>query len=178
MLQPARYVQYAYRSPDLRPAAVRYLVEAFAVDLSQGLSAQEAAVLFQEELVQAMRTNGLKVVEGSPDAVVSGRLARFTVSAPLWRFLSGRGQAHIQASGDIRRGPEILFAFQHTVAINPAVNPRQRPPLEPHLIARQAARRLAQNILNELLLPPGQDDVSSRPEKVTATPPTTPGQEE
>ncbi len=153
-LQPGRYVQQVYRSPELQPAAVAYTIEPQPVALAQGISVQEAARVFQEELVQALQANGLRVNGGSQGAVWTGNVERFAVAAPFWRFLSGRGQAQVAARGEIRRGPELLFAFYDAVTVNPAVNPRHRPPLETDLLARQAARRLAANVLNELLLPP------------------------
>jgi len=161
-LEPGRYVQQVYRSPALQPAALDYTVAPLPVAFAQGISTQEAAAVFQEELVQALQANGLRVNGGSPDAVLSGQVARFTVAAPVWRFLSGRGQAEVQAGGEIRRGQEVLFAFQDRVKVNPLVNPRRQPALEPNLLARQAARRLAMNLVNELLLPPRQaaDDVN------------------
>jgi hypothetical protein len=71
--------------------------------------------------------------------------------------------------GEIRRGQEVVFAFQDEVVIAPAINPRHRPTLEPDLIARQAVRRFVMNLLNELLLPPGHDSGESLP---AASPPT------
>ncbi len=157
-LEPGRYVQQVYRSPDLPAATMGYTVEPLPVAFAQGLSTQEAATIFQEELVRALQANGLRVNRGSPDAVLSGQVERFTVASPVWRFLSGRGQAQVQVRGEIRRGQEVLFAFQDHVTVNPAVNPRHQPPLEPNLLARQAARRLAMHVVNELLLPPRQEE--------------------
>lgn len=155
-LEPGRYLQQVYRSPELQPAAMGYTVAPLPVVLAQGISAQEAATVLQEELLQALQANGLRVNRGNPDAALSGQVERFTVAAPLWRFLSGRGQAQVRVRGEIRRGQEVLFAFQDEVTVNPAVNPRHKPALEPNLLARQAARRLAMNLVNELLLPPRQ----------------------
>lgn len=152
-LDRARYVQSAYRTPGFKPSAIEYLLEPLPVALTQGIEPEEAAQVFYEELVQAMQANGLRVNQGNAEAILSGQVERFTVASPVWRFLSGRGQAQLQVRGEIRRGQEVLFAFQDAVKVNPPVNPRYRPALEPNLLARQAARRLATNVLNELLLP-------------------------
>lgn len=156
-LQPGRYLQKYYRSPDLDPTAGGYQVEAFPVEQVQGLSLDQARALFNEELVKAMAANGLKVNEDKPRFGLSGAVDRFAVASPAWRFLSGRGQADLQVVGEIRRGQEVVFAFQDQVTINPQVNPRHRPTLEPDLIARQAVRRFTMNLLNELLLPSGDE---------------------
>jgi hypothetical protein len=162
-LQPGRYVQRVYRSPDFNPAALTYQLEPLPVTFSQGLSPQEAADLFNTVLVQTMQANGLQIAAKPGAAVLTGQVERFTVASPAWRFLSGRGQVQIQARGEIRQGQEVVFAFQDWVKINPAVNPRHQPGLERDLLAQQAARRLAMNLLNEMLLPP-------RPEPPDATP--------
>lgn len=124
------------------------------MDFSQGLSQAQASAIVQEELRQALQANGLRVVDGQPEAVLSGQVHRFQVASPAWRFFSGRGWARLEAHVEIRQGQDIVFACQDQVTVNPAVNPRHRPTLEPELLARQAARRLAANILNELLLFP------------------------
>ncbi len=152
--QPGRYVQYSHRSPDFDPTGLRYAVEPLPVDFSQGLSQAQASAIVQEELLQALQANGLKIAEAQPEAVLSGQVRRFQVASPAWRFFSGRGWARIEALVAIRQGQDIVFACQDQVTVNPAVNPRHRPPLERELLARQAARRLAANILNELLLFP------------------------
>ncbi len=153
-LQPGRYVQYVYRSPEFQPATVSYRVERLPVEFSRGVSSQQAEDLVQEALLVAMQNNGLRLAPTDAAANMTGRVERFVVSSPLWRFLSGRGAAHLQVRGEIRQQQEVVFAFADQVAINPPVNPRQQPPLEQELLARQAADRLAMNVLNELLLPP------------------------
>jgi hypothetical protein len=168
-LQPGRYLQKYYRSPDLDPVAGGYQVEAFPVEQVRGLSLDQARALFNEELVRAMAANGLKVNEEKPLFGLSGAVDRFAVASPAWRFLSGRGQADLRVVGEIRRGQEVVFAFQDEVSINPQVNPRHRPALEPDLIARQAARRFAMNLLNELLLPAGHE----AGENIPVPPPST-----
>ena len=168
-LQPGRYLQKYYRSPDFDPAAAVYQVETFPVEQVKGLSVEAARTLFNEELLKAMAANGLKVSQEKPQLVLSGVVDRFSVASPTWRFLSGKGHADLRVVGEIRRGQEVVFALQDEVVIAPAINPRHRPTLEPDLIARQAARRFAMNFLNELLLPPGSDSQASLP---VASPPT------
>ncbi len=168
-LQPGRYLQKYYRSPELDPAAAVYQVEAFPVEQVTGLSVEKARVLFNEELLKAMAANGLRVSPEKPQLVLSGVVDRFSVASPTWRFLSGKGNAELRVVGEIRQGQEVVFAFQDEVAINPAVNPRHRPALEPDLIARQAARRFAMNFLNELLLSPGNGSKESVPAAAPAT---------
>jgi hypothetical protein len=153
-LQPGRYLQRYYRNPEFQPTGGGYQVETFPVDQVRGLSPRTAQTLFNEELLRALQANGLRVNQANPTFALAGQVHRFTVASPTWRFFSGRGQANLRVAGEIRRGQEILFAFQDEVDIAPAVNPRHQPPLEPDLIARQAARRFAVNLLNEMLLPP------------------------
>jgi hypothetical protein len=153
-LEPGRYLQKYYRSPDLDPAAAVFQVETFPMEQVEGLSLEQSGRLFNEELLKAMAANGLKVSGEKPQLVLSGVVNRFSVASPTWRFLSGKGSAHLRVVGEIRRGQEVVFAFQDEVNIAPAINPRHRPVLELDLIARQAARRFAWNFLNELLLPP------------------------
>ncbi|MGQ9920057.1 MAG: hypothetical protein ACUVRZ_01880 [Desulfobacca sp.] len=153
-LAPGRYVQQVYRSPALSAASLEYTVAPLPVSFARGIGPAEAASLTQEELLQALQANGLRVNQDSPEAILSGQVEHFTVAAPLWRFLAGRGQARVRLRGEIRRGQEVLFAFLDDVTVNPAVNPRHQPAQEPNLLARQAARRLAMNLVNELLLPP------------------------
>ncbi|MBM4287074.1 MAG: hypothetical protein FJ135_02795 [Deltaproteobacteria bacterium] len=153
-LQPGRYLHNYYRSPGLDPAAAVYEVGPFAMERVAGLSQEQASRLFNEELVQAMEANGLRVRGEKPELIINGRVARFAVASPFWRFFSGRGHADLRVEGEVRQGQEVVFAFQDQVSIAPPVNPRHRPALEPELIARQAARRFAKNFLNELLLPP------------------------
>jgi hypothetical protein len=168
-LQPGRYLQKYYRSPDLDPVAGGYQVEVFPVEQVRGLGTGQAGVLFNEELVKAMAANGLPVNQEKHQFVLSGAVDRFAVASPTWRFFSGRGHADLRVVGEIRRGQEVVFAFQDEVAINPQVNPRHRPTLEPDLIARQAARRFAMNLLNELLLPPGKESGEGVPAGAPAT---------
>jgi len=171
-LQPGRYLQKYYRSPELDPAAAVFQVEAFPVERVAGLSQEEARHMFNEELLRAMTANGLKVSREKPQLVLNGVVDRFSVASPTWRFLSGKGRADLRVVGEIRRDQEVVFAFQDEVAIAPAVNPRHRPVLESDLIARQAVRRFAMNFLNELLLPPASESGESVP---AAPPPTRQG---
>ena len=134
-----------------------------------GLSLEPAKRLFNEELLRAMAANGLKVSREKPQLVLSGVVDRFRVASPTWRFLSGRGHADLRVVGEIRRGQEVVFAFQDEVVLAPAVNPRHRPVLERDLIARQAVHRFATNFLNELLLAPASEPEESVP---AASPPT------
>ncbi len=89
-----------------------------------------------------------------PTVIVSGVVAKFVVASPAWRFLSGRGHVDLVVVGEMRRGREVVFAWQDEVTINPPVNPKHRPTLEPDLMARLAVRRFTTDLLNELLLPP------------------------
>ncbi len=98
-LQPGRYLQQYYRNPDLHPAAAVYQVEAFPVEQVTGLSAEQARVLFNEELLKAMAANGLQVSGEKPQLVLSGVVHRFSVASPTWRFLSGRGSRRPEGSG-------------------------------------------------------------------------------
>jgi hypothetical protein len=152
-LQPGRYLERYYRSPNLDPTAGEYQVEAFSLEQVQGLGQDQARTLFNEELLQAMAANGLKVSREKPRFVLTGRVDRLRVATPTWRFLSGRAQADLRVVGEIRQGQEVVFAFVDEVAINPPVNPQHRPPLETDLIARLVVRRFTTNLLNELLLP-------------------------
>jgi hypothetical protein len=155
-LQPGRFLRKYYSSPDLNPLAGGYQVDIFPVTQVRGLGPSQAEKIVNDELVQAMVNNGLEVNREKPRFVLDGAVHRFTVASPAWRFLSGRGYADLQVVGQIRRGQELVFAFQDQVSINPHVHPRHRPTLEPDLIARQAARSFAVNLLNELLLPTGR----------------------
>ncbi len=74
----------------------------------------------------------------TPTLILSGVVDRLVVASPTWRFFSGRGHADLRVLGEIRRGQEVVFAFQDEVTINPPVNPKHRPPLESDLIARLA----------------------------------------
>ena len=69
-LEPGRYLQKYYRSPNFDPAAAVYQVEIFPVEQVRGLGPEQARVLFNEELLKAMTANGLKVSQaglaGSP----------------------------------------------------------------------------------------------------------------
>lgn len=176
-LQPGRYLQKYYRSPELDPAAAVFQVEAFPVERVAGLSREEAGRLFNEELLKAMAANGLKVSPEKPQLVLNGVVDRFTVASPTWRFLSGRGHADLRVVGEIRRDQEVVFVFQDEVAIAPAVNPRHRPVLESDLIARQAVRRFASNFLNEMLLPPAGKPGDSVPEAAPPTPQGAPAED-
>jgi hypothetical protein len=169
-MQPGRYLQKFYRSPDFEPATAVYQAEPFPVERVSGLSQDQASTLFNDEVLKAMAANGLKVNQEKPQegqgkatCVLSGNVDRFMVASPTWRFLSGRGQADLRVVGEIRRGQEVVFVFQDEVAINPPVNPRHRATLEPDLIGRLAVRRFAANLVNELLLPAGKEPGETRP---------------
>ena len=60
-LEPGRYLDKYYRSPDFDPAAAVYQVETFPVEQVEGISQEQARALFNEELIKAMTANGLKV---------------------------------------------------------------------------------------------------------------------
>ena len=170
-LQPGRYIKRSYRSPEFVPTAGAYQVQTFPVDQVRGISSGTAQTLFNEELLRALQANGLRVNQAGPTFALDGQVHRFAVASPVWRFVSGRGQAHLRVAGEIRRGQEIVFAFQDDIDIAPAVNPRHQPPLEPDLIARLAARRFAVNLLNEMLLPPGLRSPEERENHPTPGPP-------
>jgi len=152
-LQPGRYLESYFRSPNLTPTGGEYQVEAFLMEQVVGLGQEQAGTLFNEELLKGLAANGLKVGREKPLFFLSGRVDRLRVSSPIWRFLSGRAQADLRVEGEIRQGQEVVFAFTDEVAINPPVNPRHRPTLEPELIARLVVRRFVSNLMNELLLP-------------------------
>jgi hypothetical protein len=168
-LQPGRFLQHYYRSPEFNPVAGGYQVAVFPVEEVQGLSPGQAGVVFNDELVKAMTANGLEVNQEKPQFELTGTVGRFWVASSAWRLVSGRANAHLRVAGEIRRGQEMVFAFQDEVAINPQVHPRHRPTLELDLIARQTARRFAMNLLNELLLSPGQKSWESVPAQPPAT---------
>ena len=60
-MEPGRYLQKYYRSPNFEPAAAVYQVEPFPVEQVSGLGTEQARALFHEELVKAMIANGLQV---------------------------------------------------------------------------------------------------------------------
>lgn len=60
-LEPGRYLQKYYRSLDFDPATAVYQIEAFPVEQVIGISPEEAAAIFNAELLKAMTANGLKV---------------------------------------------------------------------------------------------------------------------
>ena len=99
----------------------------------------------------------------TPTLILSGVVDRLVVASPTWRFFSGRGHADLRVLGEIRRGQEVVFAFQDEVTITPPVNPKHRPPLESDLIARLVIRHFTANLLNELLLPPKNETEESTP---------------
>jgi hypothetical protein len=101
--------------------------------------------------------------EPTPTLTLSGVVDRLVVASPAWRFFSGKGHAELRVSGEIRRGQEVVFAFQDEVIVNPPINPKHRPPLEADLIARLAIDRFTTNFLNELLLPPKNDTEAGIP---------------
>jgi hypothetical protein len=152
-LQPGRYLQKYYRSPNLDPTAGGFQVDVFPLEQVSGLSQEQAGVLFQEELVKGLAANGLKVGQENPRFILNGRVDRLKVASPTWRFFSGRAQADLRVVGEIRQGQEVVFAFQDDVAINPPVTPRHRPTLEADLIARMVVRGFVTHLMNELLLP-------------------------
>ncbi len=66
-LEPGRYLDKYYRSPNFEPAAAVYQVETFPVEQVSGLSPEQARALFNEELIKAMTANGLKVSQEELD---------------------------------------------------------------------------------------------------------------
>jgi hypothetical protein len=183
-MEPGRYLQKYYRNPHFEPATAVYQVEPFPVEQVSGIGPEQARVLFHEELLKAMIANGLQVSqteapagrqkpkEGQgksiPTVIVSGVVAKFVVASPAWRFLSGRGHVDLVVVGEMRRGREIVFAWQDEVTVNPPVNPQHRPTLEPDLMARLAVRRFTTDLLNELLLLPKKEPEAGVP---AASPP-------
>jgi hypothetical protein len=198
LIEPGRYLQKYYRNPHFEPATAVYQVEPFSVEQVTGIGPEQARVLFHEELLKAMIANGLQVSQteapagrqkpkespadllgitgtpregqgkSTPTVIVSGVVAKFVVASPAWRFLSGRGHVDLVVVGEMRRGREIVFAWQDEVTVNPPVNPKHRPTLEPDLMARLAARRFTTDLLNELLLLPKKEPEAGVP---AASPP-------
>jgi hypothetical protein len=162
-LQPGRYLEKYYRSPNLNPTAGEYQVETFPLEQVSGLGQEQAKALFQDELLKALAANGLKVGQEKPRFVLAGTVDRLQVASSSWRFFSGRAQAELRVTGEIRQGQEVVFAFQDRVEINPPVTPRHRSTLEPDLIARLVVRGFVTHLLNELLLPERGESPASVP---------------
>jgi len=150
-LSPGRYLTAYYRAPDFTPAQETYVLTPFKVETAQGVAADTFHALFQEELTQAWRANGLKLSDQG-DTVVDGVVQFVAVRGAAFRFLRGRIDADLVVSGAITRGGDTLFACQDRITMSSPVNPGPPAPKEDELLLRQAARTFATHLLNEMLL--------------------------
>ena len=66
-MEPGRYLQKYYRSTNFLPAAAVYQVEIFPVEQVSGLRTEQGRILFNEELLQALTANGLKVSQADSE---------------------------------------------------------------------------------------------------------------
>lgn len=160
---PGRYLTLYYSSPDFKPAQLSYRLEVFPLEQVQGLDPSLAARLFQEELATAMANNGLELKAVQASCTLSGAVSRLYLRGPTLRFLTGKSHATLSVAGVIRRGPEIVFAFQDLVNLTLPINPRHPSTLEGELIARQLVHRFISNLLNEMLLPSPTLETASTP---------------
>ena len=156
-LSPGRYLTAYYRAPDFTPAQATYVLEPFPVSTAQGVAAGTFQGFFMEELTQAWRANGLKLL-GQGDTVVNGVVQYVAVRGAAVRFLTGKIDADLVVSGAITRGGDTLFACQDRISLSSPVNPGRPAPKEAELLLRQAARTFAVHLLNEMLLywPPAE----------------------
>ncbi|MBW1916541.1 MAG: hypothetical protein JRI57_00755 [Deltaproteobacteria bacterium] len=153
-LAPGRYLTFYYQSPDFKAAQESYRLEDFALEKVSGVDKSLAARIFQEELVSALENNGLTLKAEGADCTLSGQVAQLYLRGPVLRLVSGKSSAALSVAGEIRRGPEVVFAFADQVQISLPINPRYPTSMEPELMVRQVLRRFAGNLLNEMLLPP------------------------
>jgi len=150
-LQPGRYITSSYRAPDFDPARTAYALEPFPVEVAQRVDQEAFQTQLQEELSQALRANGLKIVPNSA-TTVSGTVQYLAVRGDAFRFLLGKITADLTVQGTINRGDEILFAFQDRFSLSSPVNPGPPAPKERELLLNQAAQTFAAHLMNELLL--------------------------
>jgi hypothetical protein len=150
-LEPGRYLNLVYRAPDFAPARATYTLEAFQLDQVQGLSPAAMQTIWDSELAQAWRANGLRV-STQGDIRLAGTIQVATLRGETLRYFTGRVYATLAVSGAMTRGDEVVFAFQDRLHLTSPVNPGPGAPKEGELLLRQAARTVAGHVLNELLL--------------------------
>ena len=152
VLKPGQYIQRFYRDPQLEPVKAAYVLKPFRVERATGVAPDTMAALFAEELEKAWEANGLKVAPGPESLKVEGAIYLVRLKGTWVRFIIGRLHISLAVSGTIRRGDQVLFAFQDRVDLTSPIKPGRGAPKETELLLRQAAREVAHHLLNELLI--------------------------
>jgi hypothetical protein len=150
-LEPGRYLEAVYRSPDFDPAQAVYLIEPFPVARSSGVAAASFQAILQNELTRSWQANGLRL---SPrgDTTVSGTVQYVDIGGTSYRWLSGSIYSDLVVSGTITRGSQILYAFQDRIHLSSPVKPGPPAPKEADLLLQESARTFAIHLLTEMLL--------------------------
>jgi hypothetical protein len=151
-LQPGRYLNACYRAPDFAPARLTYSLTPFSVDAARGLTPETFGPLFQAELAQALKANGLELAPAADAAGISGAVHLVKISGPVYRFIFGKISADLIVSGSITQGEQTLFAFQDRVQVSSPANPGLAAPKEVELLLRLAVKTFAAHLLTELLI--------------------------
>jgi len=153
-LKPGDYVEGSYRVPDFNPQQVSFALEPFTVERARGVAPNTIQDLLQQELAKALANNGLSTTPSTeqPACQLSGTVEKVQVRGTSLRWLIGKITADLTISGTIRRGEEVLFAFQDRVRIVSPLNPGPTPPLETELLLRQVVHTFAIHLMNEILI--------------------------
>jgi hypothetical protein len=153
-LKPGDYLEASYRAPDFDPEQVSFILEPFTVQQAQGVAPEVFQTLLKAELAKALADNGLSTTpsEDQPPCPLSGTVEQVRVKGSRFRWLIGQISGDLAVSGTIRRGEEVIFAFQDRVRLVSPINPGPPPPKETELLLKQVAHIFATHLLNELLL--------------------------
>jgi hypothetical protein len=151
-LKPGTYIGKVYRAPDFDPVQAGYVLKPFNLETAKGIDPKVFKPIFAEELAKAWDANGLRLSEKKDALTVSGVIHLARVRGGSVRRVLGQIYATLEVSGTIRRGGQVVFAFEDTVDLSSPILPGKPAPKERELLLRQAAREFAHHLLNEILL--------------------------
>jgi len=153
-LKPADYLEASYRASDFDPEQVSFILEPFTLERTQGVAPDIFQTLLQKELAKALADNGLSTTpsEEQPPCTLTGTVEKVQVWGSRFRWLIGKISGELKVYGTIRRGEEVLFAFQDRIHLVSPLTPGPAPPKEAELLLQQVVHIFATHLVNELLL--------------------------
>jgi hypothetical protein len=146
------YISKAYRAPDFDPVKAGYVLKPFNLVQAKGIDPAVFKPIFAAELAKAWDDNGLQLSPKKDALTVSGDILLVRVRGGHFRFLLGQIYSTLVVSGTVRRGDQVLFAFEDHIDVSSPILPGKAAPREKELLLRQACKEFARHLLNELLL--------------------------
>jgi len=151
-LTPGTYISKAYRAPDFDPVKAGYVLKPFNLVKAKGIDPAVFKPIFAAELAKAWGDNGLQLSPKKDALIVSGTIQLVRVRGGHFRLVLGQIYSILVVSGTVRRGDQVLFAFQDYVDLSSPILPGKAAPKEKELLLRQVCKEFAHHLLNELLL--------------------------